>query len=57
VIGRIVGHVVNDTMTSRYGDVPDIQVREAAEKVASRIAELLETSSNVANQEDPASAA
>ncbi|HEU4628792.1 MAG TPA: integrase family protein [Gemmatimonadaceae bacterium] len=43
VIAKIVGHLLNDSQTSRYGDVPDVQVREAAEKVSRRIATMLDT--------------
>lgn len=42
VIAKLVGHVLNATQTSRYGDVPDVQVREAAERVARHIAAMLD---------------
>ena len=48
VIARIVGHVLNDTMTSRYGDVPDRQVAEAAERIATYIANMLSTTGHEA---------
>jgi integrase len=42
VIARLIGHVLNDSQTSRYGDVPELQVREAAEKVSRQIASMLD---------------
>lgn len=42
VIAKLVGHLLNDTQTSRYGDVPDRLVRDAADHVAATIAGLLD---------------
>jgi integrase len=41
VIAQLVGHVLNATQTSRYGSVPDLKVREAADKVSNQIQDLL----------------
>jgi integrase len=41
VIARLVGHVMNDSMTSRYGDVPEPLVHDAAQRVARHIAGML----------------
>jgi len=67
VIARLVGHLVNDTMTSRYGDVPDVTVRRAANDIARGIADMLASessrvlpfpsvSSSVSSSDDAASA-
>ena len=42
-IAHMVGHTVNSTQTSRYGDVPDGLVREAADRVSREIAGYLAT--------------
>jgi integrase len=42
VIAALIGHTVRGGMTSRYGDVPDALVREAADKVAGEIATMLD---------------
>jgi integrase len=41
VISRLVGHVVGDSMTSRYGDVPEVTIVQAADRIAGVIAERL----------------
>ncbi|MEW5917464.1 MAG: tyrosine-type recombinase/integrase, partial [Gemmatimonadota bacterium] len=40
VIARLVGHVI-DSMTSRYGDVPDVIVKQAADNISLTIANRL----------------
>lgn len=40
VIARLVGHVI-DSMTSRYGDVPDVIVKQAADNIAATISNRL----------------
>ncbi|AHG87549.1 integrase family protein [Gemmatirosa kalamazoonensis] len=42
VIAVLIGHTVGSTMTSRYGAVPDVLVRKAADDVAREIAALLD---------------
>lgn len=42
VIAQLVGHVLSATQTSRYGSVHELQVREAAERVAREIAGMLD---------------
>jgi hypothetical protein len=42
VIAQLIGHTVRGGMTSRYGDVPDTLVRDAADKVAAAIAAMLD---------------
>ena len=37
---------MNDSQTSRYGDVPELQVREAAEKVSRQIGAMLDPKSS-----------
>lgn len=41
VIGRLVGHSVIGGQTSRYGDVPDVILKQAADNIATTIANRL----------------
>ena len=44
VIARLLGHEMNASQTRRYGDVPEKQVQDAADKIAVYIADRLAAS-------------